>query len=87
MPLPEWKKRLPGKQSIKERAAANLLNHDLVRPFGPVGTTTAAIGLAKLPMGDDPVKDQWGANALVEDKSNVSATRPKHDKARSDIVR
>lgn len=89
MPLPEWKKKVPGQQSLAARLRASILNHDLVRVFGRPGADTSTHGLVapNKPMGDAPRTDQWNANAMVEDKSNVSATRPKHDRQRGDIVR
>lgn len=86
MPLPEWKKKVPGKQSLAARLRATILNHDLVRPFGPPGTTSGA-SHTESATGGKPRTDQWNDNAMVEKESNVSATRPRRERGRSDLAR
>lgn len=82
MPLPEWAKRVPGRQSLLRRLATNLLSSDLVHPFGPTGTTTGAYGLAKpdAPLGEEPQTDGDGRNPLLHDGQpgpTPRATRPR----------
>jgi hypothetical protein len=78
MPTPELKKAMPGKQSLAQRLRANLLNQDLILPFGPPGASaTVTHGLAKpdAPLGHKPRTDEWNDNPLVEERSHVADTR------------
>ena len=59
--LPKLDEALPGKQSLKKRLRANIINEDFVNTFGPVGTTAGAYGLTKAdkPTGEGARKDEW----------------------------
>ena len=72
MPLPEWRKALPGRQSLARRLVAGILNADLVKPFGPAGASARVThGLAKpdAPLGNEPKTDDDERNPLFHESS------------------
>ena len=79
MPLPEWKKAVPGRQSLARRLVASILNGDLVKPFGPVGASARVThGLAKpsAPLGDEPKTDDWERNPLFHEGESAGTLAP-----------
>ena len=70
MPLPKWKERVAGKQSLAQRLRANLLNFDLVKVFGPTGASARFThGLPKpdKPLGEPPRRDTPNRNPEVRE--------------------
>ena len=90
MALPKIRERLPGKQSLAARLRANIMNHDLVRVFGPTGASARVThpGSPERPLGQGPRTDQWNDNPLVSEESTAPAARPsKGDRARGHLVK
>jgi len=89
MPLPKWRERVPGKQSLAKRMRADILNMDLVHPFGPVGASPSVTHDLKpdKPLGNPPRKDQWNDNPEVAAESTAPAARPRRERSRGDLVR
>lgn len=66
MPSKAVRESVPKAQSLRKRLTANIMNADLVRPFGPSGTTTGTYRLKPdAPCGDPPGHDEWGDNPRV----------------------
>ena len=79
MPTPELRKAMPGRQSLARRLVQNLLNHDLIRPFGPAGASARVThGLAKpsAPLGDEPKTDDWERNPLFHEGEAAGTLAP-----------
>ncbi len=87
MPLPEWRKRLPSARSIAQRVRANLLQHDLIRPFGPSGASATVTHDSLSLLGNPPRSDEWNTNPLVTSESTAPAARPAKTRSKSDLVR
>ncbi len=65
MPLPEWRKRIPGKQSIQKEAVAAIINMEFTNVFGPPGASaqfTHGLVTPDKPLGNPPRKDTTSGN-------------------------
>lgn len=66
MPSKAVRDSVPGKQSVRKRLTANIMNNDLVRPFGRTGTTAGTYRLKPdAPCGEPPRETEHLDNPWV----------------------